>query len=250
MHHQCYSCKMQLRPLFCLCLILLCGCSSPRQDLGTLLSCFESEHDLEAQKKALRDLYGRYHEAAGPGLLRIASRTRNNQTKWLAISALGEMEFQEAGPFLVGCLRDQDSKVKGTAALALSRIKVPDSVPPLVELLKDESDPEVIRYVASALVTQGSPSAIPALKLRVHDGTTNTRLAVITAIGILGSRQEAPYVATFLDDKDPFVAITAAQWIESWSGQNFTWCGKNPCGFLEHIQMAKKWWKAHAATWK
>jgi hypothetical protein len=227
---------MHLRPLFCLCVIFLCACSSPKQDLGTLLSRFESEHDLEAQKKALRELYGRYHEAAGPGLL--------------AISSLGEMEFQEAGPFVVGCLRDQDLKVKEAAALALSRIKDPDSVPPLVELLKDERDPAIIRYAASALANQGSPSTIPALKLRVNDGTLNTRLAVISAIGVLGSRQEAPYVATFLDDKEPFVAIAAARMIEDWSGQNFTWCGKNPCGVLERIEMAKKWWKAHAAEWK
>jgi HEAT repeat protein len=217
--------------------------------MGTLFSQFESEHQLEAQTKTLREIYGRYHEAAAPGLLKIASQTTDNQTKWLAISALGELHFEHAGPFIVECLRDDDFKVREAAALALSRIKDPASVMPLIETLRHEHDPVVVRYIADALSNQGSKAAIPALKSKAHDGPTQTRLDVISAIANLGSRGEVPYLATFLDDKDQFVAITAARFIEWEAGLNFDWCGKDPCG-MKRIELVKDWWKSHESTWK
>jgi hypothetical protein len=38
--------------------------------------------------------------------------------------------------------------------------------------------------------------------------------------------------------------------IEHLSGENFEWCGKNPCRYEEEIRKVKDWWQAHRSTWK
>jgi HEAT repeat protein len=236
-------------------------CWLPRaagQDLETLLSRFESEHQIDAQKQALQNV-AQYRDTAGPGLFKIASRTEDKQTKWLAIAALGELQFQEAAQFIVSCLRDEDPKVRQASALALSRIdaEAPSAIPVLIELLKDEQDGEVVRWAADALTTQILKAAVPVvkdampvLKSRANDGPTQTRMAVISSIGVLGGRDEVPYLATFLDDRDGFVALTAARMIEGYTGQDFAWCGKDPCGIGQRVQKVKAWWRAHSSSWK
>jgi HEAT repeat protein len=220
------------------------------QDLPALLSRFESEHETEAQTQVLRDIGRNYRETAGPGLFEIALRTKDAQTKWLAIGALGELKFQKAAPFTIRCLQDDNLKVRRVSAISLSEIKDSSSIPALIELLKDEHDAEVVRWTAGALAFQGAKSAVPVLKSRANDGPTETRMAIISSIGILGGRDEVPYLVSFLDDKDAFVAITAARMIEGFAGEDFDWCGKDPCGMEERIRKVKTWWRVHDSTWK
>jgi HEAT repeat protein len=232
------------------CFVFLC-CARPTigQELGQLLSRFESEHQIEAQTQALRDIVRNYPDTAGPGLLEIASRTKDSQTRFLAIRALGYLEFQKAAPLIVSSLRNDNTEVRKASAIALCHIKDTSSIPPLIELLKDEHDNEVVRWTAVALAFQRATSALPALKSRANDGPTETRMSVISSIGILGSRDEVPYLVTFLDDRDGFVALAAIKEIEHLSGENFD-CGKNPCTYEETIHKVKDWWQAQRSTWK
>ena len=233
------------------CFVFLCWVHpAAGQDLGTLLSRFESDHDTEMQTQALRDIGRNYRDTAGPGLFKIALRTKDAQTKWLAIGALGELKFQKAAPFIVSCLRDDNPQVRRASALALSKVEDSSSVPALIELLKDEHDTEVVKWTAVALASQGAKASVPMLKSRAHDGATETRMAIIQSIGILGGRGEVPYLVTFLDDKDEFVAIVAARMIEGYAGQDFAWCGKETCGLQERIRRVKTWWQAHSSSWK
>jgi HEAT repeat protein len=218
--------------------------------MGKLLSRFESEHEIEAQQQTLRDIVGSHDDAAGPGLLEIASHTKDDQTKTLAIIGLGELEFQEAAPLIVSSLRDDNRNVREVSAGALCHIKDPSSIPPLIEALKGERDNDVVTWIASALTFQGGTAALPVLKSRASDGPTRTRMNVIDSIAALGSRDEIPYLATFLDDRDVWVALSAARRIEDVIGVRFEQCGKDPCTIEERIQKVKDWWKAHRSTWK
>jgi HEAT repeat protein len=234
-----------------LCVLFFC-CARPTigQDMGKLLERFESEHEMEAQQHALRDIVYSQDDAAGPGLLKIASRTKDVQTKTLAIIGLGELEFHEAAPLIVSSLRDDNRDVREVSAGALCHIKDPSSIPPLIEALKDERNNDVVTWIANALAVQGGKAAIPALKSRANDGPTQTRMNVIGAIGALGSRDEIPYLATFLDDRDIWVALSVARRIEETIGERFESCGKDPCTIEERIQKVKDWWQAHRSTWK
>jgi HEAT repeat protein len=237
------------RLVFCF-VFLCCARSTIGQDAGKLLSRFESEHQIEAQTQVLRDIVRNYGDTAGPGLLKIAVRTKDSQTRFLAIGALGDLKFQEAAPLIVSSLSDDNPGVRKASAIALGHIKDSSSIPPLIELLKDEQDPEIVRRTAGALAFQGATAALPTLKLRANDGPTETRVGVISSIGVLGSKDEVPYLVKFLDDRDGFVALAAIIGIEHLSGENFDWCGKNPCKYEEKIHKVNDWWQAHRSTWK
>jgi HEAT repeat protein len=214
------------RLVFCFVLLLL---RAPviGHDMEKLLSRFESEHEIEAQTQALHDVVRSYGYAAGPELLKIGWRTTDRQTKSLAIWALGDLEFQEAAQLIVSSLRDDNLAVRRASAHALYRIKDDSSIPLQVDLLKNEQDDDTVRFTAEALASQRATVVLPALKLRANDGPTETRVAVIFAIGDLGSKNEVPYLITFLDDRGGFVALTAIKGIEHWSGENSDSCGKN-----------------------
>jgi hypothetical protein len=237
------------RVVFCF-VFLCCACPTFAHDMEKLLSRFESEHEIKAQTQALRDVVENYGYAAGPELLKIASRTTDSQTRFLAIWALGGLEFQEAAPLIVSSLRDDNLAVRRASAIALCHIKDPSSIPPLIELLKDERDNDTVRWTADALAFQGATAALPTLKSRANDGSTETRMGVISAIGILGSKDAVSYLVTFLDDRDEWVTLSAINGIEHLSGEYFRWCGKNPCSYEELIHKVKDWWQAHRSTWK
>jgi hypothetical protein len=235
-----------------LCFALLCWVRPVvAQDLNTLLSHFEAQHELEPKKQILKEILRNYHDSAGPGLLKIASHTEDSQTKWLVIAALGKLEFREAAPFVVSCLHDDDPKVRGHSAFALSSLKEFSAIPTLIELIRNEHDPEVVKWTAVTLADLRAMDALPVLKSRANDGPVETRMAIITSIGRLGGRNEMPYLATFLDDKDGFVAMSAAKMMEGIAGKtDLDWCGKDPSGWEEHIQKVKTWWQQHSSTWK
>jgi HEAT repeat protein len=219
--------------------------------LNTLLSHFEAQHELETKKQILKEILHNYHDSAGPGLLKIASHTEDSQTKWMAIAAVGELEVREAAPFVVKCLHDDDPKVRGHAARALSRLNDSSAIPALIELTRNEHDPEVLKWTAATLGDLRAMDALPVLKSRANDGPVETRMTIITSIGTLGGRNEMPYLATFLDDKDPFVAMVAAKTMEGIAREtDLDWCGKDPCGWDEHIRKVKTWWQQHSSTWK
>jgi HEAT repeat protein len=130
---------------------------------------------------------------------------------------------------------------------ALGKINDFSSIPVLIELLKSEPDTHVVQRIAITLDELGARSAVPALKLRATDGATNTRLAVIGSIWRLGSPSDVPFLATFLDDKDGFVALCAARIMAEYSGQGFRWCDKNGCSMVLETQEAKAWWVKHGS---
>jgi HEAT repeat protein len=230
----------------------LCLYSVSAQDLPSLLSDFVSSND-RTQRELILLKISEHHPEAGPALLKIASETKDTETKWLAIRGIGDLKYKEAAPFLRGSLRSSSNYVRANSARALREIHDSDAIPDLIQTLSKDEDNGVLEQTCMALQWLGAKAAIPELKARSNSSSAQTRLWMIGAIESLGSR-DVPFFASFLYDSDQHVAAYAAHAIERVTKENFGFpeCGKNGgfCSYGYGVENAQRWWNSHKADWK
>jgi HEAT repeat protein len=100
--------------------------------------------------------------AAVPQLLHIMNTERDGDIRWLATGALGKIGAA-AVPGLLNMLRDEDWKVRRSAADALWAMREPSAVPGLLAALLDRND--VVRQaVAGALDAMGEGAVAPLIE--------------------------------------------------------------------------------------
>ena len=223
------------------------------QDLSTLLSRFQSESDRASKEATLMKITTDYR-GAGPALLTIARETKDEDTKWLAIRGVGYLKFSGAAPFLKQSLQSKSVYVRANAARALGEVHDTSAAPGLIKLLSDEPDSSVIEQTALALEMLGAKEALPALKLRARNTSPQTRIWILGAIELLGSRADVPFFIPFLNDDNESVVYFAGLSIERMTGQDFGFpkCpGNGPCGIDNDagVQNAMRWWNDHKQEW-
>lgn len=229
---------------------LIAGSPLIAQSLRTLLSRFQSEQDRAAKEIVLNDITNGYPDA-GPSLLRLASKTRDAETCWLAIRGIGWLKYKSAAPFLKQSLVSKSNYVRANAARSLGELKEVSATADLVRLLNRERDSGVIEQTALALQMLHAHAAVPALKARSSNPSAQTRLWVLGAIETLESKPELVFFAGFLADNDQNVAAYAARALERMTGQDFGFpkCGSGPCGYGEGVRNAQRWWHDHRQEW-
>jgi HEAT repeat protein len=236
--------------------LLACfGCGLPvvaQADLAALLLRFQSEHHYAAQESILFGITQHYPNA-GPALLHVANKTKDTQTRYLAIRGIGWLKLKDAAPFLRRSLSSTSSGVRANSAMALGMIRDTSSATDLIQLLAGEQDSGVIEQTSLALAVLGAKEAIPVLKSKANYPSVQTRVWIFGAIKTLGSKGDVPFFATFLSDKDVPVANEAAHAIEKFTGQDFGFlpCSGGPCGHGEEgIRNARDWWSANRKNWE
>ena len=70
-----------------------------RPVLETLLVSLASEHDIAKKEEVLMQITRRFGEVAGPGLLDVAARAEDADTRWMAIRGIGYVKFALRGPW-------------------------------------------------------------------------------------------------------------------------------------------------------
>ena len=181
---------------------------------------------------------------AGEALMDIVRTTEEIDSEWLAIRALGHLRYKRAEPLLIQSLRDKHPYVRANAARALGDMRAISASGPLIELLENESDGGVIEQTSLALANIEAAEAIPALIDAANHDNVQTRAWVVQAIGRLGSRNEIPALAKYLDDPSPHVQIAAAKGIENIAGVDFGFPkgsgprNSRPAG----LRRARSWW--------
>jgi hypothetical protein len=98
--------------------------------------------------------------SAVPDLLRLMVQDPDGNIRWQATGALGKMGAA-AVPGLTAALKDEDWKVRRSAAEALWAMREPTAVPGLVEALADKND--IVRQAAASALEGMSDMAMPAL---------------------------------------------------------------------------------------
>jgi HEAT repeat protein len=226
-------------------------CPISAQDLPTLLSDFVSSTDRASRESILLEIT-EHHPEAGPALLKIARKTEDTETRWLAIRAIGWLKYKEAAPFLRECLHSSSNYVRANSASALGEVHDVSAVADLIRILSVDDDAGVLEQTSSALLMLDAKQAIPVLKARSNNSSPQTRVRLIGAIEALGSK-DVPFFAAFLVDKDEFVAAYAAHAIERITKEDFGFphCGETsgPCAFGYGVDNAQRWWNTHKQNW-
>src|SRR5271169_3972973 len=218
-------------------------CPTPAQDLAGLLSDFVSLSDRTQRELILLKISQHYPEA-GPPLLKIATETKDTETKWLAIRGIGHLKYKEAAPFLKESLHSSSNYVRANSARALGEIHDTDAIPDLIRVLAVDEDIGVLQQTCQALQMLDAKAAIPELKVRSNNLSPQTRLWMIGAIDSLGSK-DVPFFAHFLFDENESVAAYAAHAIERITKQDFGFphCGEQgACSYGPGIENARRWW--------
>lgn len=116
----------------------------------------------------------------------------------------------------MGFLEDPDAEVRAAAASAAGTLKVERALRPILGLLEDEDDPEVLVELLDGLGRLGDPGAVQAIEKRAVGSLfskppTEVRVAAYRALHEIGTPHAREVIERARDDKDPVVRTTARQ---------------------------------------
>lgn len=128
---------------------------------------------------------------------------RAQAAKWI-----GDVRYGEAGDKLTAMLNDEYPRAQFFAAEALGRTSNANAIEGLIKLLETNNDQDLyIRHAASLALARINKSE-PLVALATHPSK-----AVRTAAVLALRRMADPGIATFINDKEEFVATEAARGI-------------------------------------
>jgi hypothetical protein len=209
---------------------------------GALVLRFQQTLDLIEKEAILNRITHR--RDSGRLLLSLAKATDDPDTRWLAIRGLGMLKFEDAAPFLMDSLQAKEHHVRANAARALGELGYSRAAPALIQQLGVEQDAGAIEQTSLALRMIKAQDAIPALKSRMSFDSAQTQCWLLGAIGEMGSKNDVPFIAQYLDAPLAAVPLCAAEAITSLTGENF---GLSRSGGLFDPQApvlkARIWWE-------
>lgn len=133
----------------------------------------------------------------------------DSEVRAQAARVVGDGRHRPALPRLVQLLNDPAPRVRSFAALALGKLGKPETISPLLALLKDNADRDPwlrhagVMGLAGSTVDDGG-SLIASL---TKASTTSERMGVLLTL----RRKQSPLVARFLDDPDASLVLEAAR---------------------------------------
>ena len=217
--------------------------------LPLLLSQFHSTQDLEAKERILNEITTNFPDS-GSALLQLAKTTTDIDTKWMAIRGIGTLKYKRATPFLLKSLLSEYPYVRANSARALGDMKANSAKQPLIKLLRGEQDGGVIEQTSLALQMMGAKEAVPVLKSKASHPSSQTRMWIFQAIGVLGSKDDVPFLAEHLHGENSIVSMSAAQAIETIMGVDFGFPKRDgPFSPEDGVKNARLWWASHKSSW-
>ncbi|HEV7479526.1 MAG TPA: hypothetical protein VGO05_04495 [Roseiarcus sp.] len=120
-----------------------------------------------------------------------------------AAHLLGEVPATDPAR-LLPLLKDASLRVRAFAALSLARLQAPSALDPLISMIEENADRDLyLRHAGTmGLLCAATPEQLGALKS--HDSAA-VRMAAVIAL----RRQASPYLADFLNDREPRIVDEA-----------------------------------------
>lgn len=153
-----------------------------------------NDEDPRLRTAACKSLGDIAHPSAVPDLLRVLIKEGDNDIRWQATGALGKIG-EAAVPGLTEALKDDDWKVRRSAAEALWAMREPSAVPALVEALTDRND--VVRQACTGALEGMADMAVPGLGDAMRSRDPQIRQAASEVLNKIGTpaAQEAIRIA-------------------------------------------------------
>lgn len=176
-----------------------------------------------------QEAFARLASAAhAPTLIRIASdSTESAPRRWVAVRALGASEAPEAREALIKLLSSEAAMTRIAACMALGERKDFSTSGNVAARLEDKA--LLVRQAAAdGLAVMGDPSTLPDLERALKDPSNHyrgssmwVRRHYVEAMGAIGTKAAAPYLASALTDGDPEVVNAAVKGLERIAGFSY-----------------------------
>jgi HEAT repeat protein len=150
--------------------------------------------DTRAEKAAAE--IAAHHDKAVP-VLKSLLESPDEDTRWWATRALGEIQHPEVTPLLLRSLRDPAVSVRHCAAVALREQPDVTAIPALISLLGNK-DLILSQLASDALAFIGS-AATPALIAVMEQGSHLEILNAVRALSRIGDYRAIPTLFRALD---------------------------------------------------
>jgi len=129
-----------------------------------------------------------------------------------ALLALAKVGGSDAGMLVQGMLQDPDSEVRLAAAMAAGELKVERALKPLLEILEEEDDQDVVLALLRALGRLGDPGAVPVIEKYAVGSffsrpPAEVRIVAYRALRGIGTPRAMGLLEEAMDDKDPEVRV-------------------------------------------
>lgn len=158
-------------------------------------------HAIVGTSQLARMVDMKYAKAILPYLKDQDPEIRSQAAKWL-----GDIRFQEAGPYLLALLVDEHPRVNFFAAEALGRIGYEPATPSLISLLERNDDSDAyIRHAASLALARFN-NAEPLIALSNHYSNA-VRLGAVLSL----RRMQDSGVEAFLNDPNEYILTEVAR---------------------------------------
>jgi hypothetical protein len=150
------------------------------------------------------------------GLLASSLAHDDARVRREALHALAKLGGEDASQLVYGMIEDPDEGVRAAAAMAAGALKVRRALRPLLRLLDEESDPDVVVTVLHALGQLADPGATQAIEKRAvgsffSRSPTDVRIAAYRALHSIGTPRAKRLLVGAANDKDPRVRATVRQ---------------------------------------
>lgn len=165
---------------------------------------------FEMEDVGLADFVLQAAEKFGPRAappLQAALKTGSVRIRSGAALALGRLRLPETLPYLFNALKDKEAAVRRSTVKALDSFHHMSAAEGLFLALEDP-DLEVQDYATTALARL-DPDIYPALMDRIKDQDPTVRKNVITTLRKIGDKRAVPVIISALDDPDANVRMFA-----------------------------------------
>jgi len=194
-------------------LVLMDSDPHVRKSAVELLGKISDSKAIDPLIKVLKDSDRNVRESAAEALGKTTWKPSNDEISanyWIILKEFDkciDIGSSAVNPLLTA-LKDSDPNVRKSAAEALVKIGSP-AVNPLIAALKD-SDKEVQKSVAEALGKIGQPAVNPLLSV-LMDSDSHVRRFATEALGKIGDSKAIDPLITALNDSDRYVRESAAE---------------------------------------
>ncbi len=209
-------------------------------------------------------------DLATPALIEVVKNGKS-RVRRLAIKAIGLLKDKLGAEAIRGAMKDSDEEVRWVAARALGEIGDKQAKPLLVEAIKEDKNAEVRYHSAYALASLGGAEAFEYFKGQLKSEKVDDRSRAVRALGKYGKgkfvddlvaalkdkekrvrygaiiqleharkKESIPALIVALEDEDRFVRKRSRQALEKLTDQDF---GRNRPKW-------EKWWKANGGKFK
>jgi len=150
------------------------------------------------------------------GLLTGALAHEDPRVRREALHSLAKVGGDDARQLVYGMIGDPDPDVRLAAAMAAGALKVTRALKPLLALLEDEHNPDMVVAVLHALGQLADPEATNAIEKRAVGSffsrpPTNVRIAAFRALHSIGTPRAKRLIVGAVNDKDPEVKAEVRQ---------------------------------------